>query len=101
MAKHDENKDLRLLSRIAKINTSNKTIQVAKTTPLGIRVLGRIDYLTHHCGWTLIYNNSIVAKSKNDSSDDKSTSKRELKKSKKEHPLTNKTRKLTKKKQHD
>ena len=70
MAKHDENKDLRLFSRIGgKIDSVGKIISLNKSTPLGIRMLGRIDYLTHHCGYTFIYNNSVASKPKNENDD--------------------------------
>ena len=58
MAKHDENKDVRLLSRIVKVNTVNKTIKAPKGTLIGIRSWGRIDYLTNYCGYVFIYDNT-------------------------------------------
>jgi hypothetical protein len=69
MVKHDENKDLRLISRIAKVEGTNITIN--PKTFIGIRTLGRIDYLRHR-GYTLIYDNSVRvynvgSKSTNDS----------------------------------
>ena len=57
--KHDENKDLRLISRIAKVDYADKTIQASKSAIIGNRSWGRIDYLTHYCGWTFIWNNSV------------------------------------------
>lgn len=55
--KHDENKDLRSISRIARINYGSKTIQAAKTDIIGIHMWGKIDYLTHYCGWHFVWNN--------------------------------------------
>lgn len=88
---HDENKDLRLISRKVKVNYSNKTLQVSKETNLGIRTLGRIDYLCNHCGWTLYWDNSIVIY--NNDLDNNIKRKREAKKEAKEKTLTNKKRK--------
>lgn len=61
MAKHDENKDVRLLSRIVKVNTINKTIKAPKGTLIGIRSWGRIDYLTHYQGYVFIWDNTASA----------------------------------------
>lgn len=90
--KHDENKDLRFISRIAKIDYSNKTIQTSKTAIIGIRTWGRIDYLTHYCGWHFIYNNDIHISGRYlNNDDDKSIKcKREAKKLAKENTLSNK-----------
>lgn len=73
MVKHDENKDLRLISRIAKVDYSNKTIKANKSTIIGIKTWGRIDYLTHYCGWFFIYDNSVVVKNIKVDDDEKST----------------------------
>lgn len=91
--KHDENKDLRLISRIAKVDYSNKTIQASKSSIIGNRRWGRIDYLIHYCGWTFIWNNSIriVNKFANNDSD-AIKRKREAKKAAKENSLNNKKR---------
>lgn len=103
MAKHDENKDLRLISHIAKVNYSDKSIHVFRSSTVGIRTLGRIDYLVNHCDWTLCYDNNVAnyTKFNNNNDDDSKSAKQELKKSKKEHSLTNKTRKSTKRKVND
>lgn len=92
MAKHEENKDLRLVSRIAKINYSNKTIQASKTAVIGIRTWGRIDYLVNHCGWFFIYNNEVKINHKIYQDDDNSNKirKNNIRKQAKEKSLTNK-----------
>jgi hypothetical protein len=92
MAKHDENKDLRLISRIAKIDYSNKTIQTSKSTIIGIRSWARIDYLTHYCGWTFIYNNDVKVSRSFSTEDGDSTKLRkgDAKKTAKDNTLTNK-----------
>ena len=91
MAKHDENKDLCLIGRIAKIDYSNKTIQAPKSATIGIRNWGRIDYLVNHCGWYFIWNNDVAVRRNFNSNNDSSTKhKRESKKATKEHTLTDK-----------
>lgn len=99
MAKHDENKDVRLVSRIAKVNTVNKTIKAPKGTLIGIRSWGRIDFLTNFCGYTFIWDNSANAGLSSNDSD--GSSKRNIKKQKKEHQLTDKTKRNNKRKQND
>ena len=85
--KHDENKDLKSVARIAKIDYSNKTIQASKNANIGIHTWGRIDFLTHYCGWHFVWNNSVgVGGYVSD------TSAIELKKDKEEHKLKNKRR---------
>ncbi len=92
--KHDENKDLSLVSRIAKIDYSNKTIQAAKSAIIGNKTWGRIDFLTHYCGWYFIWNNEVRISGRNNSSDDTTKNrKREAKKLAKEATLNNKTKK--------
>lgn len=97
--KHDENKDLRSVSRIARINYSDKTIRAAKGTLIGIHMWGKIDFLTHYCKWHFIWDNKAgiggfitdsneVVKPKNTNS----------KKAAKQHNLTDKTKKQSKKK---
>ena len=86
--KHDENKDLRCVARIAKINLGDKTIQASKSATIGIHMWGRIDFLTNYCGWHFIWNNSAGVGGY--SSSDVKTSAREAKKAKKEPKLTNK-----------
>lgn len=89
--KHDENKDLRLVSRIAKIDYFNKTIQASKSAIIGNKTWGRIDYLCHYCGWIFIWNNSVVVRNNYRSDDNGAIKrKREAKKAAKENTLTNK-----------
>lgn len=52
--KHDEAKDLRLISKIAKVNPGNKTITIPTSINIGNKRWGRIDFLTHYCGWHLV-----------------------------------------------
>ena len=98
MAKHDENKDVRLVSRITKVNTVNKTIKASKDALIGIRTWGRIDFLTNFCGYIFVWDNSAgTGMSTNDSD---GSSKRN-KKQKKEHPLTDKTKRNNNKRKKD
>ena len=89
---HDENKDLRLVSRIARIDYSNKTIQSPKSAIIGNKTWGRIDFLTNYCGWTFIYNNDVkVARSfSTEDGDSTKSRKRDAKKAAKDNTLTNK-----------
>ena len=92
MAKnHDEAKDIRLVSRIARIDYSNKTIQSPKSAIIGNKTWGRIDFLTHYCGWTFIYNNDVkVSRSSTGEEDSTKLRKRDAKKAAKDNTLTNK-----------
>lgn len=95
MAKHDENKDLKSISRIGKVNPGDKTLRIAKNATIGIRRWGKIDFLTKYCGWFLIWdNNAGVGMPKSDDNDNPA---RTAKKAKKEHQLTDKTKKSKKK----
>lgn len=90
--KHDENKDLRLVSRVARIDYAYKTIEASKSTTIGIKTLGRIDYLVNYCGWTFVYNNDIKVRHIINS-DSPSPRKREIKKEAKLNTKTNKRKK--------
>ena len=45
---HDENKDVRLLSKIARINQGNKSIIIRRDQVIGNKRWGRIDFLCHY-----------------------------------------------------
>ena len=53
MKKHDEIKDLQILSRFARVFRAEKIIKAAKNS-LGLKLLGRVDYLRRK-GWSLVY----------------------------------------------
>jgi len=91
MKKHDENRDLRSVARIAKILPGDKSIKCSKNATIGIHMWGRIDFLVHYCGWHLIWDNSAGVTSQFEATEVK-------KKPKKEHKLTDKTKKTSKKK---
>jgi hypothetical protein len=88
--RHDESKDLRLVGSKLKVDYADKTIQAPKSAIIGIRTWGRIDYLTHYCGWTFIWNNSVSVRTQRPDSDAPTKHKRESKKAAKEQTLTNK-----------
>lgn len=58
---HDENKDVRLLSKIARINQGNKSIIIRRDQVIGNKRWGRIDFLCHYCGYHLVREDGIVA----------------------------------------
>lgn len=93
MAKHDENKDLRSIARVARIDYSNKTINYSKSTVIGIRRWGKIDFLVNYCGWRLVNANGVIAGGYiEDDVTTKKTYARDSKRSAKEHKLTDKTK---------
>lgn len=92
MKKHDENKDLKLLSKIAKIDERMKTISISKSQVIGNKRWGRLDYLTHYCGYVLIWNSGNVYNSNIDNKETIVKEKRE------EHKLTNKNNRTFKNK---
>lgn len=97
MAKHDENKDLRLFSRIGRVNTVSKTLKASKAQLIGIRMWGRIDYLCNFCGYTFIWDNSAGTGM---TTDRETIVKRISKEQKREHQLTDK-RKSNKRKNNE
>lgn len=88
---HDENKDLRSLSKVAKINMVTKTITVQDKSRIGIKRWGMIDYLTKYRGFSCIYDKSVII-SPNNSDDENKQSKRSIKKALKTPKLKDKRR---------
>ena len=84
--KHDERKDLKCVSKVAKIN--GDSIIIPKDAVIGIHTWGRIDFLLHYCGYILYRAKNVKASNLN--FEDATVSAREAKKIKKEHKLTNK-----------
>lgn len=94
MKKHDESKDLNLLRKKCNIDYGRRLISASKSTILGNSSWGRIDFLTHYCGWRFIWNNNDVVLNR-DSYNNKSEKKQQLREAKKEskqHHLTNKNK---------
>ena len=85
--KHDERKDLKCVSRIAKIDGNRIIIPI--NAVIGIHTWGRIDFLVHYCGY-VINRGSNTIKPSNLNFEDATVSAREAKKINKEHKLTNK-----------
>lgn len=94
--KHEENVDVRRVSRIAKIDTHNKLIQLNKSDQIGIKTWGRIDYLCNILGYRLIKSGVIVSDVFND--DEVKVHNREIKKQINADKANNNMKKNTKKK---
>lgn len=75
--RHDENKDVRLVSRKANVNIGTKTITISHNDIIGIRTWARIDFLVHYCKYHLNYG-EILKSVKN--TEDYSENKKEIKK---------------------
>lgn len=84
--KHDERKDLKSVSRIARINGNE--IVIGDKDVIGIHTWGKLDFLTKYCGYKLFYQKGITPRPLK--FDEVETSAREAKRVKKEHKLTNK-----------
>lgn len=93
--KHDESKDLRLISRIARVNLSDKTIRASKSAIIGNKSWGRIDFLTHYCGWHFVWDNSagVGGYKPKVEQNENFTSNTNARKAEKEHKLTDKRNK--------
>lgn len=94
--KHEENVDVRRVSRIAKIDTHNKLIQLNKTDQIGIKTWGRIDYLCNILCYRLIKSGIVVSDSFSDG--ETKVHNREVKKQIKADKANNNMKKNTKKK---
>lgn len=96
--KHEESVDVRRVSRIAKIDTHNKLIQLNKSDNIGIKTWGRIDYLCNILGYRLIKSGIIIISDKLDDGVDNKQHNREVKKQVKEAKANNNMKKNNKKK---
>ena len=94
--KHEENVDLKLVSRVAEIDTRMKVIQLNKNYPIGIKTWGRIDYLCNILGYRLIKSGIVVSDSFSDG--EAKAHNREIKKQIKADKANNNMKKNTKKK---
>jgi len=55
MAKrHDESGALKSFARVGKIDAARKTLTLPKGATVGIKTWGKVDFLTHYCGWSLV-----------------------------------------------
>lgn len=84
--KHDERKDLKSVSRIARIDGNH--IIIGDKNAIGIHTWGKLDFLTNYCGYSLFYQKGVAPRPLK--FDEVETSAREAKRVKKEHKLTNK-----------
>ena len=100
MKNHDENKDLRCFSRVGKINYSDKTLRASKHAIIGIHMWGKIDFLTHYCGWIFIWDNTagIGGYYDDEVRPEQVKNLSNSRKVSKEHSLTDKTKKTNKRK---
>lgn len=90
MAKcYDENKAIRSFSRVGSVNVVSKTLKASKTATIGIHMWGKIDYLTHYCGYHFVWDNLTKGSKATSDSTDKVKA-RAAKKAAKEHKLTDK-----------
>ena len=94
--KHEENVDVRRVSRIVKIDTHNKLIQLNKSDDIGIKTCGRIDYLCNILGYRLIKSGIVISDKFNDG--DVKQHNREVKKQIKADKANNNMKKNKKKK---
>lgn len=91
MAKrHDENSDLRSFGRIGSFNVVTKTLRASKAVVIGIRMWGKIDYLTHYCGYHFVWDNTVKGTTRVVSENVAKSNVRAAKKAAKEHKLTDK-----------
>ena len=94
--KHEENVDLKLVSRVAKIDTRMKVIQLNKNYPIGIKTWGRIDYLCNILGYRIVTSGIAYGDTFNDN--DVKKHNREVKKQLKAEKANNNMKKNNKKK---
>lgn len=93
MAKHDENKDLRSIARVCRVDYSDKSITYNPNTLIGIKRWGKIDFLVNYCGWHLYCSRSAgFGGYVKQNTTSVTTYARDSKRSAKEHKLTNKTK---------
>ena len=85
---------MKSFGKVGKIDYSDKTLRASKSAIIGIRLRGKIDFLTHYCGWHFVWNNQAGTGGYIGSSDDSNKKNyREMKKANKAPKLTNKTKK--------
>ena len=89
---YDENKCLQSISKVTQIDYSSKTIIGHPDVNIGIRRLGKIDYLCNYCGWIFYWNRNARIGRNYDTNTEK-VSARQIKKEKKQPKLKNKNKK--------
>ena len=59
--KHDEAKDVRLLSKVTKINPATKVITINRNQIIGNKRWGRLDFLCNYCGYRVVYSDGVIS----------------------------------------
>lgn len=90
---YDENKCLKSISKVTQINYSDSTIVGHPDIPIGIRHLGKIDYLCNYCGWHFYWDKTARIGHNYAVNTDAPKSARQAKKEKKQPKLKNKNKK--------
>ena len=96
MKKHDESVDLRRISRIAKVDSHNKVIQLKTGVDIGIKTWGRLDYLCNILDYRIVKSGIVIGD--NFINDDGKKHNREVKKQIKAEKANNNMKKSNKKK---
>lgn len=96
--KHDENQDVLIIGRRFKTNTVQKTINASRTQIIGNKTWGRLDFLCHYCGYTIIWDGGTTIDDTSYTNKTKKQELRDAKKASKQHQLTNKNSKKSIKK---
>ena len=92
---HDENQDVRILSRKFQVNPYQKAIFASHLDTIGIRTWSRIDYLCHYCGYHLIWGENEIIDKNSYEDNDKKKNLRIVKKAAKEAKLMDKTKRTS------
>ena len=53
LAEYRQDNAVKSIARVCKVNVPAKSLQMPKRAIVGIKMWGKIDFLTHYCGWTL------------------------------------------------
>lgn len=90
---YDENKCLKSISKVTQIDYSNNAIIGHPDVCIGIRRLGKIDYLCNYCGWHFYWDRAARTGHNYVVNPDALKSARQAKKEKKQPKLKNKNKK--------
>lgn len=58
--KHEESVDLKRVSKIAKIDTHGKVIQINNGATVGIKMWGKLDYLCNILGYRIVKSGVVI-----------------------------------------
>lgn len=94
--KHEESVDLKRVSKIAKIDSHNKVIQLNNGVIPGLKMWGRLDFLCNIKGYRIIKSGIVIGD--NFINDDNKKHNREVKKQIKADKANNNMKKNNKKK---